>query len=196
MIFSIDDFIGIFDFALSTEDCNGLIEDFEENYKLNLHYKRGQHSNFSSTEIDDDSVDYAIVDADSPFIFRNRSQAYNLSLSVGQCLQIYSKKFGDFKYLDSTYFSSVKVQRTMPGQGYHVWHCEQSSREQAHKLLFYIVYLNDVEEGGETEFLYYSKRIKPQTGRILIAPASFTHTHRGNPPLSGAKYIATGWIEW
>ena len=28
---------------------------------------------------------------------------------------------------------------------------------------------------------------------LLIFPASFTHTHRGNPPLGGSKYIATSW---
>ena len=28
----------------------------------------------------------------------------------------------------------------------------------------------------------------------LIAPAAFTHTHRGNRPLGGDKYIATSWI--
>ena len=26
-------------------------------------------------------------------------------------------------------------------------------------------------------------------------PAHWTHIHRGNPPLSGEKYIATSWIE-
>ncbi len=27
-----------------------------------------------------------------------------------------------------------------------------------------------------------------------IAPAGFTHTHRGNMPVGGDKYIATSWI--
>ena len=58
-----------------------------------------------------------------------------------------------------------------------------------------IVYLNDVDEGGETEFLYYPRRVKPQAGRVLLFPASFTHSHRGNPPLSNTKYIMTGWVE-
>jgi hypothetical protein len=58
-----------------------------------------------------------------------------------------------------------------------------------------MLYLNDVEEGGETEFLYLKKRIKPQQNRLLIWPAGFTHTHRGNPPLSNNKYIITGWVE-
>ena len=58
------------------------------------------------------------------------------------------------------------------------------------------MYLNDVEEGGETEFLYQSRRVKPKRGRLAIWPAQFTHMHRGNPPLSGDKYVITGWVEY
>ena len=45
------------------------------------------------------------------------------------------------------------------------------------------------------EFLYQSKRFQPKRGQVLIWPGGFTHTHRGNPPLSGEKYIATSWLE-
>ena len=58
------------------------------------------------------------------------------------------------------------------------------------------VYLNDVTEGGETEFLYQKCRFKPEKNTILIWPAQFTHVHRGNPPLSNDKYIITGWVEY
>lgn len=29
---------------------------------------------------------------------------------------------------------------------------------------------------------------------MVIAPAGFTHSHRGNIPLSSDKFIATSWI--
>ena len=86
-----------------------------------------------------------------------------------------------------------KLQKTKKGGGYHVWHHEQDSIESLHRVLVWTIYLNDVEEGGETEFLYQSKRIKARKGKICIFPAGFTHVHRGNPPLSGDKYILTGW---
>jgi len=44
--------------------------------------------------------------------------------------------------------------------------------------------------------LYQKRRVKPEQGTICIFPAGFTHVHRGNPPLSGDKYIATGWYEF
>ena len=61
------------------------------------------------------------------------------------------------------------------------------------RVLVNMMYLNDVDEGGETEFLYQSMRVQPKKGRVVIWPAGFTHTHRGNPPLAGEKYIATAW---
>lgn len=89
-----------------------------------------------------------------------------------------------------------KVQLTKPGEGYHMWHCETFGRVSRDRVLAYMLYLNDVDEGGETEFLHQHTRFKPVKGDFLIWPGYFTHTHRGNPPISGHKYIATGWIEW
>jgi hypothetical protein len=59
-----------------------------------------------------------------------------------------------------------------------------------------MVYLNDVQNGGETEFLYQSLRIKPTKGTAIVWPSEFTHTHRGNPPLSNNKFIITSWFEF
>ena len=63
-------------------------------------------------------------------------------------------------------------------------------------MLVAILYLNTVKEGGETEFLYQRTRISPKQGTLILFPPSWTHTHRGNPPLSGNKYILTTWMEF
>ena len=33
------------------------------------------------------------------------------------------------------------------------------------------------------------------SGKLVIWPAYFTHTHRANPDLKEDKYIITGWLE-
>lgn len=90
-----------------------------------------------------------------------------------------------------------KFQRTNPmdGSGYHVWHHENGNRVLLNRFGTWIMYLNDVEVGGETELLYYGERFKPVQGDMIVFPAGFTHTHRGNPPISGEKNILTGWLE-
>ena len=71
---------------------------------------------------------------------------------------------------------------------------ENSGLEHSNRCLVWMIYLNDDYEGGETEYLYYKKRIKPEKGKLLIWPAGMTHCHRGGLVLSGTKYIATGWF--
>jgi hypothetical protein len=91
--------------------------------------------------------------------------------------------------------SVVKIQKTYPRGGYHVWHCEQDIIDHADRVLAWTMYLNDIPDGeGETEFLWQGVRITPKAGTICIFPAAFTHTHRGNPVYSCNKYIATGWF--
>jgi hypothetical protein len=108
----------------------------------------------------------------------------------------FTDKFDILSALDSHGIHQIRMQKTLVGGGYHIWHCETASRDTAVRLLTFTVYLNTVDEGGETEFLYYPKRVKAETGRALMFPAGFTHTHRGNPPISNDKYIITGWIEF
>ncbi|GIU49517.1 prolyl 4-hydroxylase subunit alpha [Shewanella sairae] len=94
---------------------------------------------------------------------------------------------------------TINIQKYSKGKGgYPHWHSEQfpqqGHNEALHRVVLYMFYLNDVEEGGETEFYYQNKSIKPKKGTMVIAPAGFTHSHRGNVPQSNDKYIATSWI--
>jgi 2OG-Fe(II) oxygenase superfamily len=94
---------------------------------------------------------------------------------------------------------SVNLQWYRAGEGgYPYWHCElyprDASCETLHRHLLWTVYLNEDFEEGETEFMFQQRKVTPQTGSLLIAPAAFTHTHRGNRPQGGDKFIATSWI--
>jgi hypothetical protein len=94
---------------------------------------------------------------------------------------------------------AINLQRYTAGQGgYPYWHCElyprDASAETLHRHVLWTIYLNDDFSAGETEFLYQRRKVTPRAGSLLIAPAAFTHTHRGNRPEGGDKYIATSWI--
>ena len=109
------------------------------------------------------------------------------------------------KYLDTFFVANqikgrsviIKLQKTLPKGGYHVWHCEAANKLTSLRYLVWTLYLNDIPDGeGETEFLWQGIKIQPKQGNFCIFPAAFTHTHRGNPVYSCDKYIATGWIEF
>jgi len=109
---------------------------------------------------------------------------------------LYIKKYSLLTSCDHHTIYDIRVQKTIPGEGFHEWHIENRTMETRNRLMAFMVYLNDVKEGGETEFLYQKCRFKPQRNTFLIWPALYTHAHRGNPPLSNDKYILTGWIEY
>ena len=118
---------------------------------------------------------------------------------INDCLleNIFTPYIDDFPYLqgqgDDWWSGSVLLQKTEPLEGYHAFHCENTSWANRNRVLVWMVYLNDVKEGGETEWLYQQLKIKPKANTAVIWPGSFTHLHRGNPPISGTKYILTGW---
>lgn len=179
-----DQHIGIFEEAIPKDWCNEVIDIFEKNkLKSTSRQKANQYHldvQDHSLELTDYSVPHAQIfikhfwDKFFPLYFENQKL--------------------DIEFVKDLKLVGTKVQKTLPTEGYHVWHFENSQHVVTNRHMVYTVYLNDIEEGGETEFLLQSKRIKPTQGTLSIFPASYTHVHRGNPPLSGAKYIMTGWV--
>ncbi len=93
-------------------------------------------------------------------------------------MQKYASKVGGYPHLHSEHFP----------------HPTDKSQRSLHRVLLWLIYLNDVEQGGETEFVYQNAKVKPITGNLVISPCGFTHTHCGHPPLSGEKYILASWV--
>jgi Rps23 Pro-64 3,4-dihydroxylase Tpa1-like proline 4-hydroxylase len=86
------------------------------------------------------------------------------------------------------------VQRYTKNEGKYVYHhdCIVDYENKRHRVLTYLWYLNDVTEGGETDF--WGNKITPTTGKLLLFPAAWCFPHRGIMPISNDKYIITGWL--
>ena len=112
-----------------------------------------------------------------------------IDFNPGELLGCVSGELGLRKFL----LHDIKLKEIPAGGGFHAWHYENGALEVSRRQFVVQVYLNDDFDGGETEFLYQQRREEAVAGDVLIFPASFTHTHRGNPPLGGTKYIATSW---
>lgn len=191
----IENFIGVYKNAFSKEYCDKVIKYFDVMKSMGFTQDRMQYENSSKTTKDDDSF---FSHCEEHLNFQTAGQLHKEFNNT--FWQIYQEKYApNFAVLkDSGHHNNYafKLQKTPIGGGYHIWHYESGDRSVCHRLLTWTLYLNDVDEGGETEFLYQHKRIKPEAGTLIIFPASFTHTHRGNPPLSNEKYIVTGWTEF
>lgn len=95
----------------------------------------------------------------------------------------------------STGFRSLQIQRYLPSdKGYPAVHVE-SGRDHYKKYLALIVYLNDVEEGGQTIFPMAGTAITPKVGSVAIWPAGLPFYHCGLQSKT-TKYILTSWFEF
>ena len=113
-----------------------------------------------------------------------------------QCFNDYSQKYSVLKDFPMR-ATVMKMQRTDPGGGYHIWHAEQGPGYHANRVIVYMLYLNTIapENAGETEFLYQQERYSPIANTMVLWPASYTHPHRGNTVFGQtSKYIVTGWF--
>ena len=82
------------------------------------------------------------------------------------------------------------------GDHFAAIHSERTSIPTLHRLFAWMTYLNDVDDGGQTNFGHYGIKIKPETGKTIIWPAEWTHAHTGEILKSGKKYIITGWMHF
>ena len=89
---------------------------------------------------------------------------------------------------------SFNIGKYIPGEHFKKLHTERASLGSLHRLLAFMTYLNDVEDGGSTYFSHYNLHITPKKGLTIIWPAEWTHAHKGNEVNSGSKYIITGWL--
>ena len=92
----------------------------------------------------------------------------------------------------------INIQKYEPHQGFFEYHTERGraiSPESTRHMVF-MTYLNDVSDGGETEFYHQKIKVKAEKGLTLIWPAYWTHTHRGITSSTQQKYIITGWFNF
>lgn len=112
-------------------------------------------------------------------------------------LKIYSKRLYDKFHNNFFSFNNIvdhgyQMQKYNKNEGFYKWHHDFSVYKNFDsRVLTFIWYLNDVDEGGETFFL--NGKIKPKKGKFVLFPSTWTYLHKGNMPISNDKYIITGW---
>ena len=80
------------------------------------------------------------------------------------------------------------------GGGFKTWHFERCNYETRKRQIVYMLYLNDVEDGG-TEWYFQKMSLPARKGTLVLWPSDFTHVHKGIVSNTKEKFIATGWLE-
>lgn len=174
-------------YYISPELCDKMIESFESNSQI---HERGTSSDYINgvhinTNIKD-SYDMAL-----PPNFNIHPYGEYL-FNLQKCLEKYVEKYS---YINNNEAFSINewynIQKYNPGGGFKTWHFEETG--VGRRCLVFMTYLNNVSDGGGTEFLYQNLQVKAEKGLTLLWPAHWTHTHRGIVSSTETKYIVTGW---
>jgi len=203
-----DNLVKIYNNTLNPEICQFIIDKFESSQNLVAGMAGGGVRKDIKSSTDLMIHDERNIDEDWNYIYNYLME--NLLSNLVDYLEQ-----NDFPILSSNFSSKssvvrtaqtcfmsgnnnnphIQMQRYIGGEGYYAWHHENEGGSTSKRELFFIYYLNTLSTGG-TEIKYNPQIIYPETGKLVIAPAYWTHKHRGNAPGDGnTKYIITGWIE-
>lgn len=99
---------------------------------------------------------------------------------------------GEFPIRDTGY----QIQKYPREIGYYQEHVDSCGRPDitSQRIMSLIIYLNDVDRGGETFFPNWNLTVKPEKGKLLIFPPFWNYLHGGKIPLSNDKYIITSFF--
>ena len=188
-----DDFIYVKRNALPREQCNKIINFFEQSGNkvsgtIDVHADRINKELKKSTE---EFVMYGSNNYDPIFI------SY-----LNNALREYCSKYPYINSIDRwVLFSQYKIQKYNPNEGYFALHCENCGSEflqgrASGRMLVWMIYLNDVTEGGYTVWPQQERILAPKCGDIVIWPPYWTHPHQGITSKTQTKYILTGWYNY
>ena len=180
--------------TLDKEVCNGMISWYEN--KVSTGSTEKNYTNTSKFGRKDSSISLCQqFDSFKPF--------YNkINSIIHEHVERYFKKWRIEGNTHNYNITGYKLQKSTKGGGFTTWHSELDILrlspidffKSCRRFGVWMVYLNNTDS-GYTDFMHQKLSVKPETGKLVIWPAYFTHTHRANPDLKEDKYIITGWLE-
>jgi hypothetical protein len=182
---SLSDWVKVYNDIMSAADCENYIRIFDivDSMNKNVDVKESYRRCKMFTDLDK-----------NPVLF----EPFKIAMKI--VLERYKKEMdtGALNFLTNLEAPNIIKYEPKDPSGLNEFHSHSDnwSMESSSRQLSIIIYLNDVQEGGETVFPDLDITIKPRQGSILVFPPFYNFTHKGNAPISGKKYIIATWIHY
>jgi hypothetical protein len=179
------DLIHVHDNSLEPNVCDFLISLFEQSSDKHERYDNDGKPNFTQF---------------------NLTENRNLTEEVNQVhnhiiKKIFEHRDNYYEFVDKRVFpeehalEQFRIKKYNPGgSDWFDTHVDVTNHESARRFLSFMWYLNDVESGGNTVF--DDVIITPKKGTLVMFPPLWMYPHRGEPPLSGPKYIMSAYLHY
>ena len=171
--------------------CDNLIAYFET-------HRGEQNTGITSSGVDLDIKDRVDISIAPNQLHSDENQVFKTYMrSLFSCYKDYLVQWPFLgEIADNLEIGRFNLGRYQSGQHFQKMHTERTSLDTLHRVLAWMTYLNDVDNGGGTYFTHFDLNIQPKRGLTIIWPAEWTHAHKGDVLHEGSKYIITGWMNF
>ncbi len=179
------DFCLTIDNSLDKKVCDSLVEMFKANSSLHDRYENNLAPQFTQ-----------LVFTSNRHI--NPQLHRECELAALNAIKIYKQKVNETKYWPGTYgFETFRIKHYSTGNNdQFAAHVDVGGIDSMKRFLAFFWYLNDVEEGGETEFLNFNLTNKPKKGTLFMFPPLWLYPHKGHPVVSNEKFLLSSYLHY
>lgn len=178
-------YVQTFDAALPAAFCEQLIASFKQTTDRHVVRSPGWRAGLDASSWTELDVSALADEAFMGFFYKQ----------IDDHLALYNQRLGlTLPVPTSSLVSDMRIKRYVVGSGEAFQPHFDAIYEVANRYLVFLWYLNDVAEGGETEFCDLGVKVLARTGRLLMFPPYWMYQHAGRPPLSGDKYILSMYL--
>ncbi len=192
-----DNYIRIYDKVLDEDSCEFLIDKFEkfEDRQEKVLIEDGDSAiSFKQINIFNHGESWGAVRNGLLEVYQNYVRVYKEDCNITEVMWPPFLKIG---------FEAIRIKRYLPNDFDRFDDHVDSTDGCDKRFLNMLIYLNDVEEGGETEFpqlykegTYIPLRVTPKAGTMVIFPPMWPWLHAGRKPVSGPKYFAHSYLHY
>lgn len=178
-------YVQCYDQALDPRFCAQMVAAFEQSAHLHVPNGRGHYAGFKHSAW----VEMNLTGlADAAFLGFFHAQ-------IDKHLALYNQRLNlTLPIPPRPTIDDLRMKRYRGGTDENFEPHFDSIDEKCRRYLVFLWYLNDVKEGGETEFTDLKIRIQPRAGRLLMFPPYWMFQHSGLPPRSNDKYIVSTYL--
>jgi len=147
---------------------------------------------YSRSMVNQEHIEHDIRTSETTFVpflsYANSAPIHKMNEAVWIALDQYAKDF-DTRF---SLVENVSVNRYQPGQFYGL-HADY--QQGSNRVISALVYLNTVDDGGETYFDKFDFAVKPVAGRMVIFPSNYLFSHEARATVDSVKIAAAYWAQ-